>query len=148
MRMTLLQLILQGIPEQIGLVILAFVLARAELNWKRLCILGTVLACTAFFLRMLPITFGLHTIILICLLVFFVANYSNANSTTAIMSTLISFICLIVFEISIHATVFNIFQIPIENILNSQTLMILSGLPQVILLYLTSFLVWKYRKTV
>lgn len=148
MQISVFSLIFQGIPENIGLITLAFVLAGAELNWKKLFLLGSTLALTAFFIRMLPITFGIHTIVLICLLVFFVTNFSEANLTTAIMSALISFICLVVFEITTHMTAFKIFQIPMEVVTNNQMLKLLVGMPQVILLFLSSIIIRKYRKRV
>lgn len=146
MQLSLFSLIFQGIPEQIGVITLAFVLAKAELKVNQLCLFGSILALSAFLIRMLPITFGLHTIVLICLLVFFVTNYSKANLTTAIMSALISFILLMVFETSTHLVVIKVIKIPMETILDNQIIRILTGIPQVVLLFLSSFIIRKYRK--
>lgn len=146
MRIPLIVLLIQGIPEQIGVVALAFALAKIPLNWKRECLSGIVLALTAYLLRMLPITFGVHTIILIGILFFILYTYGNVNLTHSIVYSLISFLALIIFEMIFVTLSMNLFGLDYNSLMINTKMRILVAIPQVIMLYLTAYIVRLFRK--
>jgi len=74
MEMTFLTLLLLGIPEQVGIVVLATSLAKTSLKFKEIIFMGTILAVSAYLIRQIPITFGVHTVVLIGIN-FFYLNY-------------------------------------------------------------------------
>lgn len=52
MNIPLIALFLQGIPETVALVTLAFVIARIPLKWNKALLFGTVLALCAYVVRL------------------------------------------------------------------------------------------------
>ncbi|WP_242837037.1 hypothetical protein [Dehalobacter restrictus] len=68
MKIPIIALILQGIPEQIAVVTLAYVIAGMPFAWKKIVSMGIILALTSYLLRFFPILFGLHTVIMLVLL--------------------------------------------------------------------------------
>lgn len=60
MNVPFIALLLQGIPEQIALVTLAFVIAKLPFTWKKAVLIGTSFAVFAYVIRLFPIPFGLH----------------------------------------------------------------------------------------
>ncbi len=70
MNIRFLALVFQGIPEQIAIVPLAFVIAKVPIRWIEIIPIGIGLAFVAYVLRLLPITFGVHTIFLNAFFVF------------------------------------------------------------------------------
>ena len=89
--------LLQGIPEMTGLVGLSLALAGIPLRWGRIIAAGTVLALFLYFVRLLPITFGLHTIAGILLLFFLIIRATNIQPSKALIAVseaLLSLLCL------------------------------------------------------
>lgn len=139
----LIALLLQGIPEQTAVVTLAFVIARIPLRWKIIFPIGIGLSTCAYLLRLLPITFGIHTILLIILLFIALTRQSNADFSQSLIASLLSFLVLIIFEfISISSLMF-VLGITPETIFSDTVLRILSGEPQVLLTFVMAFLLNK-----
>lgn len=78
-KIPLIALLLQGIPEQIAVVTLAFVIARISLKWNKVLLIGIVLAFCAYVIRLFPIPFGIHTILLIFLLFIFLTRLGKKD---------------------------------------------------------------------
>jgi len=146
MKISLVSLIFQGIPESIALVVLAFFVAKAKVKWPMAILLGGILAVSAFFIRMLPVTFGLHTIVNIVLLLLFVTYFGRVNLISATVAVFLSFFILVFVETVIHYAMYSILNLSFEEISKNQVLMIISGIPQIVLLFLVAFGIKLYRK--
>ena len=142
--MSLFRFIFLGIPETIALVTLVFVIAKAKINWKKIIFLGVLLTCTAYLLRLIPITFGVHTLVNIGLLIFLMTYLEKVDLIRSIISVLIGYFCLIVIEAVTHMATLPIFNLSVEQVINNEFLLTVSGIPQVILLFLIAFIVKKY----
>lgn len=145
MQIPLLSLIFQGIPEQIALVTLAFILAKIKIDWKKIVLLGVFLAFTAYALRLLPITFGTHTIILIGLLFPFLIQFCQVPFLIALKASLVSFLTLIVVEYVLFTSIINLFGISFELYFTDVFKRTLIGLPQVFVLFIIAFVIFKIR---
>ena len=147
MQVPLIALIIQGIPEEISLVTLAFVIAKADLNWKKIVFGGAFLACSMYVIRLLPISFGVHTIVLILLLIIFVKVLGQIQDLSkAILACLISILVLITTEIIILTALMSFLGISEQEFLNNVTLRILLTLPQVFVMFFLAFVIYKVRK--
>lgn len=144
--MTLFSLLFQGIPECIAMVALAFAIAKAHINWKNICILGAVLAISVFLIRLLPMTFGIHTIITIALLIISVNSIAKVDITTSVFSALFSIIILILVETITNNLIFYIFHLSIYDIAENSILATIVGIPQVMILFLISYVLKSYYK--
>ena len=145
MKIPLLALIIQGIPETIAVVTLASVLARIGLEWKKIVLFGAFLAFTAYVLRLFPITFGTHTIILTGLMFIFLIHYCQAPVLMALKACLISYLALIIVEYVCMTLLASLFGVTFEMVLENTTTRILITLPQVIIIFLLSFVLLKIR---
>lgn len=147
MKLPFLVLLMQGIPEEISLVTLAFVIAKADLNWKKIVFGGAFLACSMYVIRLLPISFGVHTIVLILLLIIFVKVLGQIQDLSkAILACLISILVLITTEIIILTALMSFLGISEQEFLNNVTLRILLTLPQVFVMFFLAFVIYKVRK--
>lgn len=146
LQMSLFSLVFQGIPEQIAVAALAFVIARAELDWKKIGLVGVILAVIAYIVRLLPVTFGVHTVVLIMLLFLLVNKFGQVNLVLSIVSAIISFFVLVIVETVIHLAFFTLAKLPVEAVLNNDILNALIGLPQILLIFLTAYVIKKIRR--
>lgn len=62
-KMPLIALLFQSIPEEIILFSMSSVLLGISLKWKRIVLIAVVSALASYFVRQLPIHFGVHMII-------------------------------------------------------------------------------------
>jgi len=146
MKIPVLALIFQGIPEQIAIITLACVLVNAELIWKRIVPISVVIVAINYFLRLLPITFGVHTVILIGLLVVFMATSLKIDIIRAIIGSLVSYLILIIVETLCLAFIIPMFGLTPEAMITDWIVRTLVGLPQLILLLVIAFLIHKLRE--
>lgn len=145
LRITWLSFFFQGIPESIALVTLAFVIAKARMDWKKVVVFGIILGISAFIIRRLPITFGVHLLVNIVLLLIFLNIVEKVKLITSIVSVVLTFVLLIVSETIIHVLCVNVFGLSMENILKDQVLYIIVGLPQILLIFLLSWVIKFFR---
>ncbi|NLI91583.1 MAG: hypothetical protein GX434_05075 [Peptococcaceae bacterium] len=146
MKIPFLALLFGGIPEQIALVYLAFVIANVPIKWKEIVPIGLCLALVAYVLRLLPITFGVHTIILIGLLFVILIFFYKISISTSILASLISFLALILFETTFLILIKVLFDITLITLENNVPIRIFTTWPQIISLFLTAFIINKWKK--
>ncbi len=145
MKIPFLALILQGIPEQIAIVTLAFVIAKIPLEGKKIIPIGLVIAFSSYFLRLLPITFGIHTIIIMVLLFILLFKVGKSNINTSLIASLISFLTIIIVETICLSLLMPAFGVTSEILFTNTTIRILISLPQVLVLFVLAFILLKIR---
>lgn len=143
MSIPIIVLIFQGIPEQIAVALLAFTIAGISFKWLEAIFLGTTLAIVAYLIRLLPVTFGVHTVILICFLFFYLSLIKKIDLSRAILSTLLSFLLLLFCESLIVPIIMHFLDISRTDLLINNKLRILVTLPHVFILYFLVFLINK-----
>lgn len=62
---SLLQLLCKGIPEGIAYVVGMYALTGLKIDWKRLLFMSGCLIVVTYFIRLLPIRFGIHTMLIL-----------------------------------------------------------------------------------
>lgn len=137
---------MQGIPEQSAVTTLAFVIAKLPLKWSRIVSIGTILALCAFVVRQFSIPFGIHTILLIFILFMFLTRLVKGDFSIALIASLISFLTLILFEIVCFSLLMPAFGVTTETLLTDPVVRILIASPQVVLLFISAFLLKKYLR--
>lgn len=144
------ELIVRTIPESFLFVFAIYVFANTKLDFKRYIISSIELAIGTFFIRKLPISYGIHTIINIILLVF-ICNFFNKINTlecikggifTAIILFFSEAINLFLIQLKVGDNVTSIFRDPV--------LKTIYGIPSLIIFLLVILLVnfLKNRKRV
>ncbi len=145
MKIPFIALILQGIPETIAVATLAFVIAKLPLEWKKIVLCGVILAFSSYVLRLFPITFGVHTIFAIGLLFILLIKIAKSNINTALIASLFSYLAVIITETICLSLLMPLFNVTSEMILANNTIRILITLPQVLVMYILAFIVYKIR---
>lgn len=115
------ELIVRTIPESFLFVFAIYVFANKKLDFKKYIISSIELAIGTFFIRKLPISYGIHTIINIILLVF-ICNFFNKINTlecikggifTAIILFFSEAINLFLIQLKVGDNVTSIFRDPV-----------------------------------
>lgn len=139
-------LLLQGIPEGIALTTLAFVIAGIPLQFKTVLLTGTLLEVIVYIVRLIPIPLGFHTILAIFLLFLVLSVLNKGDFGKSFIISLLSCIILILLETACF------FLLPLVIIIIPQSLIpfygirIILGDIHVLLLFLLAFLIVKSRK--
>lgn len=138
-------MLLQGIPEQVGVVALAYAIAKLPFRWQEIIPKGAMLALIAYIIRSFGLPFGTHSLaILFTLFVFIILKRKEVS--TAVLTALLSFGALSVFELISLSTLMKVFNVSQEVIFGNPVNWVLFTEPQVILLYITAFMVRRMRK--
>lgn len=147
MGIPLIALLLQGVPEQIAVIILAFLIAKVPLKWNRVLLIAIAQAFCAYVVRLLPIPFGIHTILLIFILFIILTWLSKGDVGLAFVASSLSFLVLVIFEFSCMSLFMFIFGLTPETLFNDLAIRIIVGEPQVLLLFISAFLLNKFYIT-
>ncbi|WP_461388101.1 hypothetical protein [Desulfosporosinus fructosivorans] len=139
-------LLLQGIPEQIAVVTLAFIIAKIPWKWSKVLLIGGVLAFFAYGIRLLPIPFGIHTILLLLILSICLARLGKIDIGLSFFASLVTFLVLAIFEYCCMSLYMLFFGFTPETLFNDPVIRIVVGAPHVLLLFILAFLVKSYFK--
>jgi hypothetical protein len=158
-------LLLQGIPEQIAVVTLACVIAGIPRKVKKIIAIGAILAVSAYVVRLFPIPFGVHTMLLTILLFIALIWLSKGDLSLSIIACLSSYLTLAVSEFVCFKLIMYFFGITNEALseimsvdmdvgtmlTESQELMLLIkriaiAEPQVLLTFILAFILNKFFK--
>ncbi|WP_308891984.1 hypothetical protein [Candidatus Desulfosporosinus nitrosoreducens] len=145
-KIPLLALLFQGIPEQIAVTMLAFSIAQISFNLKKVLTISIIMAFSAYLARLSQITFEIHTILLVIIFILILLIVENVDLSLAFLSSLLSFLALAVFEYVVLSTLMPIFKLTPETVLSNLTIRILVGEPQVILMILVALIIRQIRK--
>ncbi|RNC29843.1 MAG: hypothetical protein AWM53_00061 [Candidatus Dichloromethanomonas elyunquensis] len=145
MKIPILALIFQGIPEQMAVAALAFVIANIPLVWKRIALIGTIVACSAYVLRLLPITFGIHTVLIMSLLFILLIVIGKGNINSSLIASLISFLSLIIAETISLSLLMPLLNVDLQSLTTDSTARIIIGLPQEVIIILLAFVIFKIK---
>lgn len=146
MQIPIFTLIFFGFPEMIAVALLGFIVSKAHYNWKTVVLTGISLALVAYFIRIIPnITLGIHTIILIAILFFVLTKIGGVEIANGILGAVSAFVALVVFETIGVISILKIFNLTTSELIENQYIRTLVGWPHTLLLFLTSFLIKKWR---
>jgi hypothetical protein len=147
MKVTLPVLIFVGIPEGIALATLAFILAEEKLYWNKIFLIGSSLSIGAYLLRLLPITFGVHTIVILILLFFILNVFEKLDAITSINVSIFTFLILVLTETATIPLLMTVLNISKNKLMQDELLKIMVYFPHIILLFLIAYLI-KYKKII
>lgn len=134
-------ILLQGIPEQMAVSTLAFAIAKIPINWKRIFVIGISLALSAYIVRLFPIPFGVHTILLMFMLFLFLNKLCGAEFSISIIASLVSYVTLVLFEIICLTLLMPVLGVTPESLLTNSVVRIIISIPQELLLFSSAFFI-------
>ncbi|MDR3541273.1 MAG: hypothetical protein P4L69_09965 [Desulfosporosinus sp.] len=137
-------LLLQGIPELTAEVTLAFTIARIPLKWNKILLIGIVLAFISYIVRLCPISFGVHLILLIILLFIALTWIGKGDFSLSLLASLLSVLTLAIFEFVCLSLLMPVLGVTPETLFTTNLVIrIALGEPQVLLTFMSAFLLNK-----
>lgn len=140
----LIVLLLQGIPEIIAIVTLAFVIAKINIKWNKILLIGVPLAVCEYVVRLFPIPFGIHTILLLILLFIGLTVIGKGEFSLSLIASLLSFLVLIICEFVCLSLLMPIFRVTPETLSLHPIIRIVIAEPHVLILFISAFLLNKF----
>lgn len=144
-------LLIRSFPEGMFMFLSASILLNMKMDIKKIIVQGFLFAIAGYFIRMLPINFGVHTIFAILIFMAMLCKLNNVDTFVSIKTGLIIAILSFISDISIILIYLGVLGLS-ENILFSRSAIgALISLPGLIifisLTYLFRFVVNnKYKK--
>lgn len=146
-RMPLLALIFQSIPESVIILTLGLTLMGIELKWKRIIPAAMLSSLASYFVRELPIPYGLHTFIGIIIITLLVLLFFRISLVIALNVALVGIVSLALVELLYWPFLLLITNHNITAIWHSQTLRILAAVPELVTLSLITWYCIKRKIT-
>ena len=145
LKLSLFELFFRLLPEGFLLCMFMYVLSKKPIGGQRFALTGIILGITPFFIRLLPINFGVHTILALIIYIITAVSLNNINIIKAISSGLLSIIVLSICEFINFFVIVNILKFPLEILLNNVKLKTLVGLPSLVLFSMSIFIFYKMK---
>lgn len=144
MQIPFLAWLIQGIPETIASVALIMVISTGKLPWKTVLKIGLIQAVTAYLVRLLPFTPGVHSIVLLSTMSLYLTWLAQVKFPIAVISSFITVALIIIFELGFYYGLSLAGVGSFNELLNSKVwLRILVGYPQILFLFV---LVWFFNR--
>ncbi len=146
MEISLLLWFFQGIPESLALGSLAVVLAGQALKARPVLLVGLPQAVTAYLVRHLSLTFGMHTIALLVMLAIWLNIFLKVRISRSLPAALAAIIILAAAEVGMISLIMPLSGIPFEEIIQNDYLLIAFGWPHIILLFALALGIDRWKK--
>ena len=98
LKVTTLEFFLRAIPEAFLFVFSTYTFSKVAINKRRYILSSTLLAIIGFIVRQLPISFGVHTILALIMLIVINVSINKFDVIKAIQSVIITFIIELICE--------------------------------------------------
>lgn len=138
LKLSCISFLIQGIPESIAIIAFCYALLDLNFEWPRIIKQGLVLAISTYLIRLLPLPFGVHTIVVIFILVYYLARFSKVKLILAFKASLLTYIAIAIAEIFFNELGLRLLDLTLTEAYNNKFLWSLLGLPQVFLLFFLS----------
>lgn len=147
MELTTPGLIFQTFPETLALVTLVISIVGSKLELKTILLIGLPHTIIVYLVRLLDLSFGVHTIILIIILAILLTIVLKIKFSWSLLVALFAMIILVVAETALLMLTFTVTGVEFEQITRDPILWILYGWPHIIFIFLLAFLInWWQRK--
>lgn len=144
MQIPILSWLLQGIPESIAMVAVVFALANQKMTDK-IILAGLLYGTSAYLIRLLPFTPGVHLVILVFILAALSARYAGIELRKTILYSFLAFVLLMIFEMFFFWLHTSLNIVTPEKLKNDIMLRTITGLPQVIMMFACAWGIGKLR---
>lgn len=126
------ELILRAIPEGFLYMLGVYIFSNTKINKSKYIISSLITGVIIFLIRELPISYGVHTILLILIIVFFSMFYNKVDAISSVSSTIIIFVLQIISEIA-NVSVLNLINLNIDLLFENPIIKNILGIPSLII---------------
>lgn len=129
-------LFIRLIPESFLVFYSIHLLTNSKIDFKKLLISAIIGGIGIYIARLLPIHFGVHTILAIILYIVLAVNINKIDMNKAIAGTLISTVLCFISDVILVVFYTSILKLPSEMVSNQTLLAVIASVPSLIILYL------------
>ncbi|MEG2353011.1 MAG: hypothetical protein RSB70_00045 [Clostridium sp.] len=129
-----LELLLRGIPEAFLMVLAIHAFSKEPIRWKRYILSSVSLLICAYIINMLPINYGVRTMLNLTILIILSININKIEVLRAVKSSLFIVIAQYIFEGVNLILIQFVFKADINKILENKISRIIYGVPSIIML--------------
>jgi len=144
LKASLIEVLLRGIPESLILAWGIYVLCSKKIDINLYLFTSFLVVISMFFIRLLPIAYGVHTSLGIIMIIIITSFVNNIPVIKAISSTLILMILLSICEWLNIVILENLFMINLQKAFSIPLQKNLCGIPSLILLALIIYVIQIY----
>lgn len=126
------ELILRAIPEGFLYMLGVYIFSNTKIIKFKYIISSIIVGFIMFFIRELPISYGVHTILLILFIIFFNIFYSKIDSVVVVKSTVIIFVFQLLSEL-INVSLLNLFKLNIDLLFKDAIIKNILGIPSLVI---------------
>ncbi len=138
---------LQGIPEVSGIIACSLALARVKLRWGLILVFAGVLVMVTYMIRHMPVTFGLHTVAGILLIVLFIVLFTRVPPSTSFIVVFITYAVLALLEVSVYELFGRLLNIESSYFVFNPYTRMLIGLPHSLIMIVIALVIPRYRRS-
>jgi len=135
------ELILRTIPEGFLYMLGIYIFSYTKINKSKYIISSLITGIIIFLIRELPISYGIHTILLILIIAFFNMFYNKVDAVSSVSSTIIIFVLQIISEIG-NVSLLNLLNLNIDLLFKDPIMKSVLGIPS---LLITLLLILGYK---
>ncbi|MCT8978564.1 hypothetical protein N4T77_18400 [Clostridium sp. CX1] len=143
LKLSVLEIFLRLIPESLILILAAYAFSGKSINKINFFVSTILISIATYLVRMLPIHFGVHTIILLIIYVLITVNINKINIIKATSAGLTSATILFICEWINVFIITDLLKFNIENMLKNDLLKVVYGIPSIVLFALIIFAIWR-----
>lgn len=132
LRLTWFEFLVRGIPEEFLFVLAIYAFSKTGIDLKKYLISGVLASVMAYLVRLLPIQYGIHSLLGLVFIVIIVTFINKIDIIKSIRGGIVTFIlCFILEGISLSFIQF-VLKKDLNNMMNDPILKTLIGLPSLI----------------
>ncbi len=145
MSSSLLLWLFQRLPEALASASLAVVILTGRLDWKKIFITGLLFAAAVYLVRLLPLAFGVHFIILMIILALLLSLQLKISFSKCLFTALAVGIILAIFESVFIYLLMILTGIAVEPTMEELHTRIVFGWPHIIAIFLLALAAKKWK---
>lgn len=133
MEVSLLELLARGIPESALFILASYIFSKKEFNLKRFIISTVLLSLITYFIRKLPIQYGVNNILSMLLFIAISIKINKINMIHSIKIAIVTFILQFLCEGINFLVLQYLLDIDLQYAFSTSELKIIYGLPSLLL---------------
>lgn len=134
LKLTLLEFLARGIPEAFLFIFAAYAFSKNVLNIRRYLLSSVLFASMGYFIRLLPINYGVNIILSIIIFIIIIININQIDTIKSIKAVVITVILEFACEGINILIIQSILKLNVNYIFSNPTLKILYGIPSLLLM--------------
>jgi hypothetical protein len=143
LKLSIWELVFRTIPEGFVFILAAYAFARIEIEKNRYIISSIILGLSTYLIRILPIHFGVHTMLSIMVIILISASINKIEIRKSVPAALISIIIMFLSEGLNVVLLDKLFNIKIEDFMSEVNLKLIYSAPSLIISAVVIFVLYR-----